>query len=141
MTDITLESWLSEVENFGLRQERLVEDTGAPLDKLLPWLHAAFALGRQSQERAVSETYTDLCDLHIFLQGFDADEAGALEEAYDTLVDRVRDNALALEPLLGEPGASPPSGWTIIESDSDYLTIRDDETDREIVVDTRMAAS
>ncbi|UTC29197.1 hypothetical protein BAMBUS_01150 [Brevundimonas phage vB_BpoS-Bambus] len=49
------------------------------------------------QEEHIRETYSDLCDLHVFLQGFNAEEAGALASSYPTLVERVRGNALALE--------------------------------------------
>lgn len=107
--DPTITAWLDEIENFGLRQERLVTETGANFQALLPWLQAAFTLGRTTAPAAqiVRETYQDLSDLHIFLQGFDAAETGALEGAFDALVQRVRDNALALEPLqAGAPAAS-----------------------------------
>ncbi|USN13906.1 hypothetical protein KABACHOK_00700 [Brevundimonas phage vB_BpoS-Kabachok] len=49
------------------------------------------------QAECVRETFNDLCDLHVFLQGFDAEETGALASTYTTLIERVRGNALALE--------------------------------------------
>lgn len=95
-------AWLDGPEGHGLRRERLVEETGAPFDKLAPWIAAAFEAGRAAGPEAeiVRETYTDLCDLHVFLQGYDADETGELETTFTALVGRIRDNADALKPLV-----------------------------------------
>lgn len=100
--DPKITAWLDEVENFSLRSERLAADSYGGITKIMPWLQAAFELGRASSPDAdvVRETYHDLSELHIFLQGFDAPETGALDTTYDTLTQRIRDNALALAPLL-----------------------------------------
>ena len=37
--------WLYGVEGYGLRVERLSEELRDPVDKLLPWLLAAFEVG------------------------------------------------------------------------------------------------
>lgn len=131
-------TWLNEIEVFGLRSERLVEDLRpVPLSAAMPWLLAAYEVGRASSTHAMAirEAYDELCELHVFLQGFDASETGALSEAYEQLTSRIRDNAQALEPLVNDAPA-PASGWQIIEGDGQHLTLRDDEADREIVVDT-----
>lgn len=39
------DEWLYGVEGYGLRAERLSEDLRDPLDKVLPWLRAAFEVG------------------------------------------------------------------------------------------------
>jgi hypothetical protein len=39
-----VEAWLNEIEGYGLRAERLVEQTGCSLETLLPWLVAAASL-------------------------------------------------------------------------------------------------
>jgi hypothetical protein len=48
MTDTAFDDWLYGVEGYGLRAERLAEDVGVPVSKLLPWLKAAFDAGRES---------------------------------------------------------------------------------------------
>lgn len=49
---------------------------------------------------ALREVYAELCELHLFLQGYDAHETGELSDSFDTLVARIRDNALAVEQAL-----------------------------------------
>ena len=38
-------TWLYEFEGYGMRIERLSEDLRDPVDKLLPWLRAAYEVG------------------------------------------------------------------------------------------------
>ena len=44
----SFDAWLYGQEGYGLRVERLSEDLRYPIDKVLPWLKAAFDVGRAS---------------------------------------------------------------------------------------------
>jgi hypothetical protein len=44
----SFDAWLYGQEGYGLRVERLSEDLRDPIDKVLPWLKAAFDVGRAS---------------------------------------------------------------------------------------------
>jgi len=46
--------WFYEVENFGFRAERFLDDLGGNeelYDKMLPWLKAAYQVGKTTQEQ------------------------------------------------------------------------------------------
>ena len=43
-------SWLYEFEGYGMRIERLSEDLRDPLDKLMPWLRAAYEVGLNAKK-------------------------------------------------------------------------------------------
>jgi hypothetical protein len=45
LTNDAFITWLYEFEGYGQRIERLSEDLCVPLDKLLPWLRAAYEAG------------------------------------------------------------------------------------------------
>ena len=46
-------AWFYELEGFGFRAERLLDDLGNNeelYDKMLPWLKAAYEIGKTTQE-------------------------------------------------------------------------------------------
>lgn len=55
MTDLNkFYEWIYELEGYGFRAERLLDDLGGNeelYDKMLPWLKAAYQVGKQNQEK------------------------------------------------------------------------------------------
>jgi hypothetical protein len=49
-------AWFYEVEGFGFRAERLLDDLGGNeelYDKMLPWLKAAYLVGKQEGDEVL----------------------------------------------------------------------------------------
>ena len=48
-------AWFYEVEGFGFRAERLLDDLGDEqlYDKMLPWLKAAYLVGKQEGDQVI----------------------------------------------------------------------------------------
>ena len=49
--DIAFHQWLDEIENYGTRYERFLEewDQGMTPERVLQWLHSAYTIGKEAK--------------------------------------------------------------------------------------------